>query len=667
MNDNGGASSLAAVGTIVVSEVAPPLCAFTSAQTADPHPTGTLVKTIEDATIYLIQNGQRRGITSAAVLQNLYNQTNGGFDFSDVITISSNEMNSYGVPGAPISASLPSNGRSQPDGRLIKARGGSEVSIVTDGGYRRAFTSQGIFLAMGYVFCKVAQVDDYNSYTAGPPIVDYSVITNIQSDGYVVLSPLVQGPDGLLYGAGAQQYAASSGTVFSVNPNTGEIRTLHVFSGPDGSSPYGSVLFAADGSLYGTTRYGGLNSNGTVFKIKADGSFSTVHYFGPPYFSDCSLGCQPWGGLVKGSDGNLYGTTLFGGVNNSGSIFRIDSSDQFSLIHSFTSSEGTFPVAPLFSASNGTMYGTTDGGGAYGVGTIFSVTLDGVVNVLHSFAGYDAVFGTYPEGIQPQGALAEGSDGLLYGAATFGGSNVNIGGIGTGGTLFRIDPVSRVFELLHTFSWAEGVAPYAGLVRTPCGDFYGTLAHGGGSSTSGSGAGSVFKLTTAGQVEIVRMFSDIDGTWPQAGLTLGSDGALYGATILGGSSGMGVIFRLNPCDCTSALNPKIFFDGSNDPRFQNAYFGQPVIDSQGRLIVAGHHPVGYGATTRLTAISSSGTAIWQSPDLFSDSFIPWVTPLLGPQDKIYVHPASLLSKLAENQIVADDSKRVTALDSASVG
>jgi murein DD-endopeptidase MepM/ murein hydrolase activator NlpD len=149
-------------------------CSFGTSQTTQPHPNGTLVKLKQEddpeGKVYLLQGGQRRWITTPDVLYNLYNQANGGFDFSDVITISAAEMNSYGAPGPPIAATLDGNGKSQPDGRLIKARGGTEVSIVTDGGKRRAFTHESVFLNMGYTFCKVIEVDDYNSYTAETPI-----------------------------------------------------------------------------------------------------------------------------------------------------------------------------------------------------------------------------------------------------------------------------------------------------------------------------------------------------------------------------------------------------------------------------------------------------------------------------------------------------------------
>lgn len=151
-------------------------CTFGTSQTFQPHPNGTLVKLKQeddpDGKVYLLQGGQRRWITTPDVLYNLYNQANGGFDFSHVVTISGDEMSRY-APGDEINSSnspLPSNGKSQPDGRLIKAKGDSEVSIVTDNGLRRPFSSGSLFLAMGYAFCKVIEVTDYDSYQIGTPI-----------------------------------------------------------------------------------------------------------------------------------------------------------------------------------------------------------------------------------------------------------------------------------------------------------------------------------------------------------------------------------------------------------------------------------------------------------------------------------------------------------------
>ena len=132
------------------------------------HPNGTLVKG-SLSTVYLIRNGQKRGITSEGVLANLYEQSNSDFR-SSVIRVAADELNSY-PEGQVVSAALPTNGRNQPDGRLIRQAGGSEVSIVTNNGQRRPFPNQNVFLGLGYLFCNVVEVNDYNSYPEGA-IVD---------------------------------------------------------------------------------------------------------------------------------------------------------------------------------------------------------------------------------------------------------------------------------------------------------------------------------------------------------------------------------------------------------------------------------------------------------------------------------------------------------------
>lgn len=129
------------------------------------HSNGTLIKGRNDPTVYLIQNGQKRGIPSQSILNNLYQQPNGGFENKDVITVAADELVRYAT-GAVINSSLPSNGRSQPDGRLIQRVGGSEISIVS-GGNRLPFASESTFLGLGYLYCNVVPASDYDSYTVG--------------------------------------------------------------------------------------------------------------------------------------------------------------------------------------------------------------------------------------------------------------------------------------------------------------------------------------------------------------------------------------------------------------------------------------------------------------------------------------------------------------------
>jgi hypothetical protein len=151
------------------------------------HPNGSLIFERNTTTVYLVQNGQKRPISSPDVLHHLYIGENGEFDFSDVITIASDEMNRYPV-GAGVFDSLPSNGRSQPDGRLIRQVGGTEVSIVTNNGRRRPFTTENTFLGLGYKFCGVVEVSDYNSYPVESVVAGLEPLPTITSS--IVLSPV---------------------------------------------------------------------------------------------------------------------------------------------------------------------------------------------------------------------------------------------------------------------------------------------------------------------------------------------------------------------------------------------------------------------------------------------------------------------------------------------
>lgn len=158
--------SFAARGTLPVIECSSPGTSTDRPNNRFPiHPNGTLVKIAGNGTVFLIDGGRKRGITSQAVLNNLY--PNGGFTNNHVITIDNDELGFYS-PGSDVSAMLPGNGKSQPDGRLIRASGGSEVSIVSNNGRRRPFVSSSRFQNLGYQFCNVIDISlqDYNSYPA---------------------------------------------------------------------------------------------------------------------------------------------------------------------------------------------------------------------------------------------------------------------------------------------------------------------------------------------------------------------------------------------------------------------------------------------------------------------------------------------------------------------
>jgi uncharacterized protein (TIGR03437 family) len=182
------------------------------------------------------------------------------------------------------------------------------------------------------------------------------------------ISALIQATDGNFYGTD------SFGAIVKITPG-GMLTTLHAFNGTDGGMPFAALIQAADGNLYGTTGGGDTAGvlYGTVFKITLAGELTTLYSFGG---NDGSL---PYGALVQASDGNFYGTTLRGGANAAGTIFRITSAGTLTTLYSFCSepncADGSAPYAGLVKATDGNLYGTTAAGGADDSGTVFKVTL----------------------------------------------------------------------------------------------------------------------------------------------------------------------------------------------------------------------------------------------------------------------------------------------------
>jgi uncharacterized repeat protein (TIGR03803 family) len=200
------------------------------------------------------------------------------------------------------------------------------------------------------------------------------------------------------------------------------------FNSTDGATPYAGLIEDAEGNLYGTTTDRNGSSQGTVFKI--DKTFRlTVLY----RFSGSTDGSYPDASLVRDSTGNLYGTTYLGGASGWGTVFKVDKTGQETILHSFTNNpDGAFPDSALVFDAQGNLYGTTVSGGVHGGGTIFELSHTGTVTVLHSF--------DFSDGAQPSCTLLRDKAGDLYGtAATFGGGGGNCGGYGCG-TVFKLIP-----------------------------------------------------------------------------------------------------------------------------------------------------------------------------------------------------------------------------------
>jgi uncharacterized repeat protein (TIGR03803 family) len=206
---------------------------------------------------------------------------------------------------------------------------------------------------------------------------------------------------------------------------------MHTFSGccgtGDGESPAAGLTLASDGNFFGTTQAGGTSGNGTIFKMNLAGAVTILHSFA----SDDPNGTEPWGALIQASDGNLYGTCYDGGANGYGTVFRISTSGSFAKIYDFTIAAGNvgyLPRAGVIQASDGNLYGTAWEGGEYGGGSVYQVTLDGAATLEASFEGNVSF------GYSPADALLQGNDGKLYLTTPYGGGS-NSQGVPDEGTI----------------------------------------------------------------------------------------------------------------------------------------------------------------------------------------------------------------------------------------
>src|ERR1051326_6173434 len=204
---------------------------------------------------------------------------------------------------------------------------------------------------------------------------------------------LTQGLDGNPYGTTSEGGTHAFGTIFSVTP-LGAYTDLWEFDGVSGESPLGGLTLASDENFYGTAPFGGTFNCGTVFRFTPPSTLTVLHAF------NCSSdGQYPAVPPIQGADGNLYGVT------DSGTVYSIALANG-----SFTalSQSPTTVYAPLFLASDGNLYGTSQFGGDFNGGTVFRVsTPGGAIKVLHSFDG--------SHGFTPNSPVVQGSDGYLYG------------------------------------------------------------------------------------------------------------------------------------------------------------------------------------------------------------------------------------------------------------
>jgi uncharacterized repeat protein (TIGR03803 family) len=240
-------------------------------------------------------------------------------------------------------------------------------------------------------------------------------------------------------------------------------------------------------------------------------------------------GANPQAGLVQGQDGNFYGTTSGGGAFNRGTVFRMMPNGSLTNLVSFDNSNGAYPKAGLTQGTNGDFYfyGTTSSGGPSNLGTIFKITTNGSPITLLSFNGTN--------GANPQAGLIMSKEGNFYGTTYYGGTNSWPNGYGT---VFQMT-TNGVITNQVSFNNTNGAEPFAALVQSSDGNFYGTTQVGGM-----AGYGTVFKITSNGLLTNLFSFNSTNGAFPLGRLVEGADGKFYGTTFSGGASNLGTVFQI---------------------------------------------------------------------------------------------------------------------------
>ena len=288
------------------------------------------------------------------------------------------------------------------------------------------------------------------------------------------------------------------------------------FDNLNGAIPYGGLIKGPNGVMYGTTYGGGTYGGGTIFSCDTSGNYRVLVNLD-------IMALSPTGSLLQLNNGIFYGTYSTEFNFFCGGIFSCDTVGNFGVLHQLTGVDGSVPLGNIILGYDNNMYGLTSTGGLNNNGVIFSCDTIGNYGVLYNFSGLT-------DGGIPGGSLILGIDNIFYGLTS-------VGGLYNNGVLFKYDS-SFGYQVVHNFSGSTGSTPQGSLTQDINGVFYGTTLSGGL-----YGYGVIFSCSTYGNYGVIYNFNNTDGANPSATLLLTSDGFLYGHTTLGGSSNFGVIFK----------------------------------------------------------------------------------------------------------------------------
>ena len=438
-------------------------------------------------------------------------------------------------------------------------------------------------------------------------------------------------PDRWLTFAGvAMTLLITAATVPSAVADGPTFSTLYKFEAPAattftstlGSQPDTLPVVGADGAIYGMTSVGGQYGNGVIYRLDQNTHhYSVLHTFTALNASgENADGATPGMALTRGPSDVIYGMASFGGQHGSGTIFKITTSGDFTVLYTFSAldasgnnPDGAYPLRALVAGNDGNLYGTTRLGGpniclfTHGCGVAWMIDGKGNFKVVHPF--------TADEG--HAASLLQAMDGYLYGCAVWPATSLPPGPLPSG-ILYRMAPSGQDFQVLYTFSQTnasgenmDGADCYEPLVEPRPGVFYGAAFHGG---TNGNGVVFRYSLWNPGSVEVVHDFSALnaagqnsDGASPGGRLALGPHGTLSSNTEAGGANGNGVIYSLREDGCFEVLHT---FSATNATTGAN---DDGAFPDEG-LIVDGNKLIGiaiYGGNGSPAGYNNSGGTLYE--------------------------------------------------------
>ena len=396
-------------------------------------------------------------------------------------------------------------------------------------------------------------------------VLNDTVINSFPEYTYANAGPIALTSNGDFIGANrAPEFLPKGGNIFILRSSdgAGNLLTALEYASPFGAPSNPVLAIAPDGGVYGTAYGGGAMVHGAIFHISPGGNVEMLSDVPDPSLE------HPSAGVVRGLDGSYYGVA--------GSIFRYVPGGSPAPFFEQESPDADFTGLNLpVSAADGTLYGSSTYGGDTGYGSIYRLSSTGVATMLASFNGDNT-------GANPAGSLILAADGNYYGVCQSGGATGD-------GTIFKVTPAG-IISVVATFDAdATGGSPAGPLVQAGDGNFYGVTAYG-----PGYGDGTIFRVTPAGVITVLTTFDPVtQGGPPSSGLTLGSDGLLYGATGTGGPKGGGALFK-------ATLDGQITVLAAFDPAANGAFANKVLQTPDGSFYVplGWYGPGGYGSIVR---------------------------------------------------------------------